>query len=65
MEDGSERKLDRRTLLKGAAAAAAIPIAAACVGNQGTSGGSPTPAAKTSAGATATPAKLSGNLNIL
>jgi multiple sugar transport system substrate-binding protein len=65
VEDGSERKLDRRTLLKGAAAAAAIPIAAACVGNQGTSGGTTTPAAKTSAGATATPVKLSGNLNIL
>jgi len=29
MEDGSERKLSRRTVLKGAAAAAAIPIAAA------------------------------------
>ncbi len=62
MDDVTQRKIDRRTLLKGAAAAAAVPIAAACIGNQGTSGGA-TPAA--SGSGTAAPKKLSGNLNIL
>ncbi|HEY8807667.1 MAG TPA: extracellular solute-binding protein [Candidatus Limnocylindria bacterium] len=65
MDDVTQRKIDRRTLLKGAAAAAAIPIAAACVGNTTTTSATTAPAA-TSAGATAAPPrKLSGNLNIL
>jgi multiple sugar transport system substrate-binding protein len=64
VEDGAQHRLNRRTLLKGAVAAAAVPIAAACVGNQGTSGG--TAPAATSAGATAkATAKLGGDLNIL
>jgi multiple sugar transport system substrate-binding protein len=64
VDDVTQRKIDRRTLLKGAAAAAAIPIAAACVG--GTTTTSTTAPAATSAGATAAPPpKLSGNLNIL
>jgi len=63
VEEGSERKLSRRTVLKGAAAAAAIPIAAACVGATTTT--STTAPAATTAGATKTPVKLSGNLNIL
>ena len=64
MEDATQRKLNRRTVLKGAAAAAAIPIAAACIGNQGTSGGATTAPAATGSG-TAAPKKLSGDLNIL
>jgi multiple sugar transport system substrate-binding protein len=65
VDDVTQRKIDRRTLLKGAAAAAAIPIAAACVGNTTTTSATTAPAA-TSAGATAAPPrKLSGNLNIL
>jgi len=66
VDDVTQRKIDRRTLLKGAAAAAAIPIAAACIGSPSTSGGSTTAPAATSAGATAaaTP-KLGGNLSIL
>ena len=64
MEDGTQRKLGRRTLLKGAAAAAAVPIAAACIGNTGTSATS-APAASAAGSGTAAPKKLSGNLNIL
>ena len=67
MEDGTQRKVTRRTVLKGAAAAAAVPIAAACIGNQGTGSASKAPAASSAAsGAAASSApKLSGNLNIL
>jgi multiple sugar transport system substrate-binding protein len=66
VDDVTQRKIDRRTLLKGAAAAATIPIAAACIGGPSTSGGSTTAPAATSAGASpaATP-KLGGNLSIL
>src|SRR5260370_33431423 len=55
--------MNRRTVLKGAAAAAAIPIAAACVGAS-TSTSTTAPAA-TTAGATKTPVKLGGTLSIL
>ncbi|MDP9246417.1 MAG: extracellular solute-binding protein [Chloroflexota bacterium] len=66
MEDGSDRKLSRRTILKGAAAAAAVPIAAACIGSPSTSGGATTaPAASAGGSGTAAPKKLSGDLNIL
>jgi multiple sugar transport system substrate-binding protein len=61
VDDVTQRKISRRTVLKGAAAAAAVPIAAACIGNTGTSGTTP-PAAGSG---TAAPKKLSGNLNIL
>ena len=64
MDDVTQRKIDRRTLLKGAAAAAAIPIAAACVGATTTT--STTAPAATTAGATPAPTpKLGGNLSIL
>lgn len=64
MEEGAQRKVSRRTILKGAAAAAAIPIAAACVGASTST--STTAPAKTSAGATPAPTpKLGGTLNIL
>ncbi len=63
MEDGAQRKLSRRTVLKGAAVAAAIPIAAACVG-AGTSTSSPA-ASKAAASGTAAAVKLSGDLKIL
>ena len=62
MDETTQRKIDRRTLLKGAAAAAAIPIAAACIGSPSTSGGTTTAPAS---GGTAAPKKLSGDLNIL
>jgi multiple sugar transport system substrate-binding protein len=66
VDDVTQRKIDRRTLLKGAAAAATIPIAAACIGSPSTSGGSTTAPAATSAGASpAATAKLGGNLSIL
>src|SRR5438094_188199 len=59
--------IKRRTLLKGAAAAAAAPVLASCIGQQ--AGSSPTPAGSGTPGATATGVgtrpKLSGNLNIL
>jgi multiple sugar transport system substrate-binding protein len=64
VDDVTQRKIDRRTLLKGAAAAAAVPIAAACIGNQGTSGGA-TNAPAASGSGTAAPKTLSGDLNIL
>jgi multiple sugar transport system substrate-binding protein len=65
VDDGTQRKIDRRTLLKGAAAAATIPIAAACIGSPSTSGGSTNaPATSAGASAAATP-KLGGNLSIL
>jgi multiple sugar transport system substrate-binding protein len=66
VDDVTQRKIDRRTLLKGAAAAAAIPIAAACIGSPSTSGGSTTaPGASAGGSGTAAPKKLSGDLNIL
>jgi multiple sugar transport system substrate-binding protein len=66
VEEGSERRLSRRTVLKGAAAAAAIPIAAACIGSPGTSSAtSAPPAASASGGGTPPPKQLSGDLNIL
>ncbi len=65
MDDGAKRKLSRRTVLKGAAAAATIPIAAACIGNSGSGAATTAPAATAAGSAAATPKKLSGNLNIL
>jgi multiple sugar transport system substrate-binding protein len=62
VDDVTQRKIDRRTLLKGAAAAAAVPIAAACIGSPSTSGGATTAPAGSG---TAAPVKLSGDLNIL
>jgi len=64
MDDRLSGRLNRRTLLKGAAAAAAAPVLAACVGSQ-TTAPSATPAASVAVGASATPKKLSGTLNIL
>jgi multiple sugar transport system substrate-binding protein len=60
----TQSRINRRTLLKGAAAAAVAPVLASCVGAQ--TSPSPTVAAATSAGATPTPTpKLGGTLNIL
>ena len=64
MDDVTQRMFDRRTLLKGAAAAAAIPIAAACIGSSTSTSTTP-PAATGSAGGTAAPKQLSGDLKIL
>lgn len=61
-EKDTKARVSRRTLLKGAAAAAAAPVLASCIGAQSTS--SPTPAASGSTAASGSP-KLSGNLNIL
>jgi multiple sugar transport system substrate-binding protein len=58
--DKKNAKIDRRTLLKGAAATAAVPVLASCVGAQT----GPTPSAGASSGASATP-KLGGTLSIL
>jgi multiple sugar transport system substrate-binding protein len=63
VDEEAQRKINRRTLLKGAAAAAAVPIAAACVGAS-TSTSTTAPAASAGASAKAT-AKLGGTLNIL
>jgi len=60
----AQRKVTRRTVLKGAAAAAAIPIAAACVGASTSTSTTP-PAASAAGSGTAAPKKLSGSLNIL
>jgi multiple sugar transport system substrate-binding protein len=66
VDEGIKRKVNRRTVLKGAAAAAVVPIAAACIGNQNTGGAATTaPAAAASGSGTAAPKKLSGNLSIL
>ena len=66
MEDVTKRKVNRRTVLKGAAAAAVVPLAAACIGNTGTGGAATTVPAATAAGTgTAAPKKLGGTLNIL
>jgi len=66
VDDLTQRKIDRRTLLKGAAAAAAVPIAAACVGTPASTSTTP-PAATTTtaAGGTTAPKQLSGDLKIL
>ncbi|MEA2661845.1 MAG: multiple sugar transport system substrate-binding protein [Chloroflexota bacterium] len=64
MDGVTQRKIDRRTLLKGAAAAAAVPIAAACIGTPSNSGAATTAPAGAS-GSGAAPVKLSGSLNIL
>ena len=64
MEDVTKRKVNRRTVLKGAAAAAVVPLAAACIGNTGTSA-TTAPAASATGSAAATAKKLSGSLNIL
>jgi len=61
VDDVTQRKIDRRTLLKGAAAAAAIPLAAACIGG-GTTTSSAAPAAS---GSGAAAKKLSGSLSII
>ncbi|HEY6959717.1 MAG TPA: ABC transporter substrate-binding protein [Candidatus Limnocylindria bacterium] len=61
-EKVTKARVSRRTLIKGAAAAAAAPVLASCIGAQSTS--SPTPAASGSGAASGSP-KLSGNLNIL
>jgi multiple sugar transport system substrate-binding protein len=63
VDDVTQRTFDRRTLLKGAAAVAAIPIAAACVGSSTSTSTTP-PAASPGATAAPTP-KLGGTLNIL
>src|SRR2546423_13885695 len=64
-KDRTENRINRRTLLKGAAATAAVPVLASCVGQQ--AGSSPSPAASGATGASGvgTRPKLSGNLNIL
>ncbi len=59
MEDLGKRGLSRRTLLKGAAAAATAPLLAACIGQQTPAGGGSTAASGSGA------PKLGGNLNIL
>ena len=66
MDDRIVRGLSRRQLLKGAAAAAVVPIAAACVGQSPSSGGAATsgPAAS-GAAASAGAKKLSGSLSIV
>lgn len=59
-----QRNISRRTLLKGAAATAAVPVLASCVGAQ--TGASPTPGASTGAsGAPSATPKLGGTLSIL
>ena len=61
-----KRNISRRTLLKGAAAAAAVPVLASCVGAQ--TGASPTPTTGGSTGASSAPSatpKLGGTLSIL
>lgn len=64
MDEQTTSKVNRRTLLKGAAAAAAIPALASCIGAQsGTGGGAASPAG--SAAGSGAAKKLSGNLNIL
>ena len=66
--DDTTKKVNRRTLLKGAAAAAAVPVLASCIGS-GSGGGAATASAAATAaaasGAASTAPKLSGNLNIL
>src|SRR2546423_10512726 len=64
-KDRTEDGIKRRTLLKGAAAAAAVPVLASGVGQQ--AGSSPTPATSGATGASGvgTRPKLSGSLNIL
>ncbi|HUQ41786.1 MAG TPA: substrate-binding domain-containing protein [Candidatus Limnocylindrales bacterium] len=62
-EKANPKGISRRSLIKGAAAAATVPVLASCVGAQ--SGASATPAASTSGGASASPKKLSGTLSIL
>jgi multiple sugar transport system substrate-binding protein len=62
-EKATAKGISRRSLIKGAAAAATVPVLASCVGAQ--SGASATPAASTSGGASASPKKLSGTLSIL
>jgi len=63
--DRTDHGIERRTLLKGAAAAAAVPILASCVGQQ--AGTSPSPSTSGATGATGvgTRPKLSGELKIL
>ncbi len=63
-EQTATSKVNRRTLLKGAAAVAAAPVLASCVGSQPTGGAGATTAASGGAAAAATP-KLGGTLNIL
>ena len=64
MDEQTRSKVNRRTLLKGAAAAAAVPALASCIGAQsGTGGGAASPAG--SAAGSGAAKKLSGNLNIL
>ena len=62
-ESEAQTKINRRTLLKGVAAAAVAPVLASCVGAPAST--SPTPTA-TAVGATPSPTpKLGGTLNIL
>ena len=61
MEDLDKRGVSRRTLLKGAAAAAAVPFLASCIGQQPSAGGGAATSAASGSGAP----KLSGNLNLL
>jgi multiple sugar transport system substrate-binding protein len=60
VDELARKRINRRTLLKGAAAVAAAPVLAACVGPQ--SAPAPSASAAASAGASA---KLGGTLNIL
>ena len=60
-----QRNISRRTLLKGAAATAAVPVLASCVGAQTAA---PTATATTGTGASSAPSatpKLGGTLSIL
>lgn len=68
MDDRGTRTLTRRTFIKGAAAAAAVPVLAACVGDvrppDGTATTAPAIATRTT-GASTKPANLSGTLRVL
>ena len=57
--------VSRRTLLKGAAAAATAPMLAACIGQQSPGPGGGVSAAPSAAASIGARPKLSGNLNIL
>ena len=64
MEDTAKKRVNRRTLLKGAAAAAAAPVLASCVGAPSGGTAATSTAAAASSAPSATP-KLGGTLNIL
>ncbi len=64
-EQTTTSKVNRRTLLKGAAAVAAVPALASCIGAQNTGGGAATSTAAASAAGSGAVKKLSGSLNVL